>query len=168
MIPALLFVLALEVDPMGQYLADLEKAGVLKEDTQPAAFGERPVQHRDRAEEVLIDRRVNEHLGLRRVLPDMPKDILGDALAAGEPIHHVLIFGVADLHDDVVDRCLRLRPLHQPHTGRSGGLVRHHDRSHVAITGMVPAPQASSVGVSQVAPAPTGAACWGRTVHSYS
>jgi hypothetical protein len=46
MIAALLFVLAAEVDPMGQYLADLEKAGVLREDTQPASL--------DRIRETLV------------------------------------------------------------------------------------------------------------------
>src|SRR5262249_1207588 len=47
MISALLFVLAaLEVDPMGQYLADLEKAGVLREDNQPASL--------DRIRETLV------------------------------------------------------------------------------------------------------------------
>src|SRR4051794_8193598 len=35
-----------------------------------------------------------------------------------------------NLNDDVVYRCLRLGPLHQRHPGRSGSLVRHHDRLH--------------------------------------
>ena len=35
-----------------------------------------------------------------------------------------------NLNDDVVDRCLRLGPLHQRHPGRSRSLVRHHDRLH--------------------------------------
>jgi WS/DGAT/MGAT family acyltransferase len=35
-----------------------------------------------------------------------------------------------DLHDHVVDRRLRLRPVHQGHPGRPRLLVRHHDRLH--------------------------------------
>jgi hypothetical protein len=35
-----------------------------------------------------------------------------------------------DLNDDVVDRCLRLGPLDQPHPGRPRGLIRHDDRLH--------------------------------------
>src|SRR5260370_35419156 len=32
--------------------------------------------------------------------------------------------------DDVVYRCLRLGPLHELHPGRSGSLIRYHDRLH--------------------------------------
>src|SRR6516162_8149483 len=35
-----------------------------------------------------------------------------------------------NLNDDVVYRCLRLRPLYQLHPGRSRSLVRHNDRLH--------------------------------------
>src|SRR3954451_16778875 len=35
-----------------------------------------------------------------------------------------------NLNDDVVYRCRRLGPLHQPHPGRSRSLVRYHDRFH--------------------------------------
>jgi hypothetical protein len=35
-----------------------------------------------------------------------------------------------NLNDDVVYRCLRPGPLHQPHPGRSRSLVRHDDRLH--------------------------------------
>ena len=35
-----------------------------------------------------------------------------------------------NLNDDVVYRCLRLGPLRQLHPGRSGSLVRYHDRLH--------------------------------------
>jgi hypothetical protein len=36
-----------------------------------------------------------------------------------------------NLNDDVVDRWLRLGPVHQLHPGRSRGLVRHHYRLHL-------------------------------------
>ena len=35
-----------------------------------------------------------------------------------------------NLNDDIVDRRLRLGPLHQRHPGRSRSLIRHHDRLH--------------------------------------
>src|SRR4051794_37451189 len=35
-----------------------------------------------------------------------------------------------NLNDDIVDRRLRLGPLHQLHPRRSSSLVRHHDRPH--------------------------------------
>src|SRR5262249_53990424 len=35
-----------------------------------------------------------------------------------------------DLNHDVVCRGLRLRPLHQPHPGRSSVLIRYHNRLH--------------------------------------
>src|SRR5689334_9525406 len=35
-----------------------------------------------------------------------------------------------NLNDDVVDRCLRLGPLHQLHPGRSRSLICHHNRFH--------------------------------------
>jgi hypothetical protein len=35
-----------------------------------------------------------------------------------------------NLNDDVVYRCLRLRPLCQHHPGRSRGLIRYYDRFH--------------------------------------
>jgi hypothetical protein len=35
-----------------------------------------------------------------------------------------------NLNDDVVYRCPRLGPLRQLHPGRSGSLVRYHDRLH--------------------------------------
>src|SRR4051794_16023451 len=36
-----------------------------------------------------------------------------------------------DLNDDVVDRCLRLGPLHQRHPSRSRSLIRHNNSLHV-------------------------------------
>jgi hypothetical protein len=35
-----------------------------------------------------------------------------------------------NLDDDVIDRCLRLRPLHEPHPGGSRSLVRYDDCLH--------------------------------------
>jgi hypothetical protein len=35
-----------------------------------------------------------------------------------------------NLNDHIVYRCLRLRPLHQRHAGRSRSLIRHNDRLH--------------------------------------
>ena len=37
-----------------------------------------------------------------------------------------------NLNDDVVQRCLRLGPLHQRHPGRPRGLICHHNRPHPA------------------------------------
>jgi hypothetical protein len=38
-----------------------------------------------------------------------------------------------NLDDDVVQRCLWFRPLHQRHRGRSGSVIRHDDRLHRAL-----------------------------------
>src|SRR5215218_5977972 len=37
-----------------------------------------------------------------------------------------------NLDDDVVYCCRRLGPLHQRHSSRSRGLIRHHDGFHIA------------------------------------
>ena len=35
-----------------------------------------------------------------------------------------------NLNDDIVNRCIRLGPLHQRHPGRSRSLIRDHNRFH--------------------------------------
>src|SRR6185369_16863127 len=63
-----------------------------------------------------------------------------------------------NLNDNVVDRWLRLGPLHQLHPGRSRGLVRHHYRLHLS-----PPCLATLPGYSAPRPAwPTLARCRGR------
>jgi hypothetical protein len=87
---------------------------IAEEHAQPGPFGKRPVQRRNRAEEVLIDRPVREFLRLGGVLPHMSENIIGNLLAACEPIDHVLVTGTAELHDDVVNGCGESRIANQP------------------------------------------------------
>jgi hypothetical protein len=52
-----------------------------------------------------------------------------------------------NLDDDVVYRCRRLGPLHQPHPGRSRSLVGHHDRFHRIVSSVVFSMPSSQDGV---------------------
>ena len=56
-----------------------------------------------RSKEFFVDRRVPHCVRHRRVLPNVPKSIIGDFLDVYEPIHQILVSCIATFHDDVVD-----------------------------------------------------------------
>jgi hypothetical protein len=68
-----------------------------------ALAGERGVHSPHRPKELLVGRKVGRGIRCRGVPPRRSQRLVGDIVPAHEPIHEVLVAGIADGDDEVVD-----------------------------------------------------------------
>ena len=76
---------------------------ISQQDTHLSFFGQRHVYGAHSTIKLLKNRSIPLCEGLSGVVPGLSYKVEGNGLAPDESVHHVLVSGISELHDDIVD-----------------------------------------------------------------